>query len=508
MTVRYLTSPIYYLNGEPHLGHAYTTIATDVLARYWRLQDGQVKFLTGTDEHGQKIAQAAEAKGQDPQAYVDHMAEIFKNMAEKVGSSHDVFIRTTESRHYKAAQALWQKLVENGQIYLGSYAGWYAVRDEAFYDASEIVNGLAPTGAPVEWVEEPTYFFKLSLWQEALLKYYEDHPDAVAPSSRRNEVLGFIKGGLKDLSVSRSNLTWGIPVPGDPTHVMYVWIDALTNYITALGYPDSEGNDFKIFWPESIHLIGKDILRFHAVYWPAFLMAAGITPPKRIFAHGWWTHNGEKMSKSLGNSVDPLVLIEKYGLDQVRYFLIREVSFGQDGDFSEDLFIQRINSNLANDLGNLVQRVLSFIYKNTDGTFYQHSMLTVEDQALLDKTYDLKEILYNDMEIQALHQYCIHIWDVIGEANRYVDYQKPWSLRKSENQDDRERMQTVLYVLGEVIRHVAIYLQPLMPSSAEKILDIISETGRKFSVLDQPLKPGTKTKEPYAIFPRIEMEKN
>lgn len=502
---RYITTPIYYLNGAPHLGHVYTTIAADVLARYWRLAGAKVKFLTGTDEHGQKVAQAAEAVGETPQAFTDRLSALFLEMTKKINSSHDVFLRTTESRHHIAAQALWKKLEDAGQIYEGTYAGWYAVRDEAYVDESEIQDGKAPSGAPVKWVEETSYFFRLSEWERPLLEYYEAHPDALAPLGRRNEVLSFIKGGLRDLSISRTKFTWGVPVPGSSEHVMYVWVDALTNYITALGYPDIDCDDFKTFWPESIHLLGKDILRFHAVYWPAFLMAAGLTPPKRLFAHGWLVHDGEKMSKSLGNVVDPFQLMETYGVDAVRYFLMREVVFGQDGSYSEAALVQRMNSDLANDLGNLVQRVLSFIYKNAEGKIPEVHELWEADREMLAKASHLHGVLRQDMEAQALQAYCTHIWEVVGDANRYVDHQKPWSLRKSSEPKDLARMGTVLYVLCEVIRHVAVYVQPLMPNAASQLLDQLGQEERTFESLDSPLKAGTVLVEPRPLFPRVEV---
>lgn len=504
MTMRYITTPIYYLNGEPHLGHVYTTIAADVLARYWRLTGAKVKFLQGTDEHGQKVAQAAEAAGESPKEFVDRMSKRFKDMTHKVNASNDIFIRTTETRHHEAAQALWKKLVEAGQIYESAYTGWYSVRDEAYFEESEIVDGKAPTGAPVEWMEEASYFFRLSAWERPLLDYYEAHPQAIAPIGRRNEVLSFIKGGLRDLSVSRTKFTWGIAVPENPDHVMYVWIDALTNYITALGYPNVNGEEFQDFWPESIHLMGKDILRFHAVYWPAFLMAAGLNPPKRIFAHGWLTHDGEKMSKSLGNVVNPFQLIETYGLDQVRYFLMREIPFGQDGTYSDKAMVQRINSDLANDLGNLVQRVLSFIYKNASAQIPHPDHLEGADQEILAKATHLHDLLRDDMNVEAIHTYCQHIWEVVAEANRYVDNQRPWSLKKSSDPQDHQRMETILYVLAEVIRHIAVYIQPLMPDSACKILDQLGQTERDFESLKIPLKSGTSLVEPQPTFPRIE----
>ncbi len=508
MTPIYITTPIYYLNGEPHLGHVYTTIAGDVLARYWRLAGAQVKFLTGTDEHGQKVAQAAAAAGETPKAYTDKLSKLFLDMTEVVESSQDVFIRTTEKRHHEAAQALWKKLEQAGHIYKSTYTGWYAVRDEAYYEESEITDGKAPTGAPVEWMEESSYFFRLSAWERPLLDYYEAHPQALAPIGRRNEVLSFIKGGLRDLSISRTKFSWGVIVPSDPAHVMYVWIDALTNYITALGYPTEDGKDFQTFWPHSLHLIGKDILRFHAVYWPAFLMAAGLTPPHRIFAHGWWTHKGEKMSKSLGNVVDPFQLIETYGIDSLRYFLMREMPFGQDGDYSQTAMIQRVNSDLANDLGNLVQRVLSFIYKNAEAHIPSPHELSGEDREMLAKAAHLHEVLQKDMESQALQAYCQHIWEVVGQANRYVDAQRPWSLKKSGDPKDLLRMGTILYVLTEVIRHIAIYIQPLMPTAAGKILDQLAQEARTFEALKTPLKAGTVLKEPQPLFPRIEKERS
>jgi methionyl-tRNA synthetase len=342
----YITTPIYYVNDKPHLGHAYTSVACDAIARYMRLDGMEVKFLTGTDEHGQKVEKSAAAAGVPPQAFVDEVSEHFREMAHTLNLTNDDFIRTTEPRHKEAAQALWKKLEAAGDIYLGGYAGWYATRDEAFYQESELVNGKAPTGADVEWVEEPSYFFRLSKYQQPLLDFYAANPDFILPESRRNEVLSFVKGGLKDLSISRTTFNWGIPVPGDEKHIMYVWLDALTNYWTA-----ADGK-----WPADLHMVGKDILRFHAVYWPAFLMSAKLALPKRVFAHGWWTIEGEKMSKSLGNVVAPAHLVEKYGLDQTRYFLLREVPFGSDGNFSRQSMFERINADLANNIGNLAQQ--------------------------------------------------------------------------------------------------------------------------------------------------------
>ncbi|HSR72199.1 MAG TPA: methionine--tRNA ligase, partial [Kiloniellales bacterium] len=352
----YVTTPIYYVNDLPHIGHAYTTLACDALARFMRLDGYDVFFLTGTDEHGQKVEKSAQVAGLDPQAFTDRVSENFRALSQTLDFSNDAFIRTTEERHLRACQALWARLIEAGEIYLGSYAGWYAVRDEAFYGENELTlqpdgRRIASSGAEVEWVEEPSYFFRLSQWADRLLEFYDANPDFIGPEGRRNEVVSFVKGGLKDLSVSRTTFNWGVPVPDDPDHIMYVWLDALTNYITAVGYPDTESDTYRRYWPADVHMVGKDILRFHAVYWPAFLMAAGLEPPKRIFAHGWWTNEGQKISKSLGNVIGPDTLVARYGLDAVRYFLLREVPFGNDGDFSHRAMVSRINNDLANDFG-------------------------------------------------------------------------------------------------------------------------------------------------------------
>lgn len=506
----YITTPIYYVNDVPHIGHAYTTLAADVLARFYRLDGYDVRFLTGVDEHGQKVAKAAEKAGVAPQAFVDGVSQSFRDMVALLGVSNDNFIRTTEARHKAAAQALWQAMEKNGDIYKAKYGGWYAVRDEAYYGEDELKEGpggkkIAPSGAEVEWVEEESYYFRLSAWQERLLKFYDEHPDFVAPSYRRNEVVSFVKGGLQDLSISRTTFNWGIPVPGAAGHVMYVWVDALTNYITELGYPKTDG-DMAKFWPHSLHLVGKDIIRFHAVYWPAFLMAAGLTPPKRVFAHGWWMSEGEKMSKSLGNVIAPKDLIDTYGLDATRYFLMREVAFGQDGNFARAGMIARINSNLANDYGNLVQRVLSQINKNCAAAVPAPGALTAADEALLSSARGLLTIARAEMAQQALSKVLDAIWQVIGDANRYVDEQAPWALKKT----DVPRMNTVLYVLAEVIRHVAILTQPYMPASSGKILDqlAIAPEQRGFAALATPLVAGTALPAPQGVFPRyIEADK-
>ena len=498
----YVTTPIYYVNDSPHIGHAYTTVACDALSRFMRLDGVEVKFLTGTDEHGQKVEHAAQAAGEAPQDFVDRVSQRFRDLREPLGLTNDDFIRTTEDRHTVSVQQLWRELVKRDEIYLGTYAGWYSVRDEAFYAESELVDGMAPTGAPVEWVEEPSYFFRLSAWQDRLLAYYEENPDSVMPTSRRNEVISFVKGGLLDLSVSRTSFKWGVPVPDDPDHVMYVWIDALTNYITAAGYPDTESEDYQKFWPADVHMVGKDILRFHAVYWPAFLMAAGLEPPRRIYAHGWWTSEGKKISKSLGNAIEPLGLIEKFGLDQVRYFMLREVPFGNDGDFSERAMINRSNGDLANDFGNLVQRTLSMIAKNCDARVPTPGDYSDHDEALLAAADGLLDTMREHLKVQEFHAALAAQWRVIAEANRYVDAQAPWTLRKT----DPARMATVLYVLAEVIRRLAILAQPVTPGAASRMLDqlAVADDARSFSHLgaDNALAPGTPLPKPQGVFPR------
>jgi methionyl-tRNA synthetase len=499
----YITTPIYYVNDKPHIGHAYTTLACDVIARFMRLDGRDVHFLTGTDEHGQKVEKSAAAAGVPPLEFCDRVSENFRELARVMGISNDDFIRTTEPRHIRSAQALWQKLIEKGEIYLGSYAGWYSVRDEAFYAETELVEGKAPTGAPVEWVEEPSYFFRLSAWGDRLLEFYEQHPGFIGPDSRRNEVTSFVKGGLKDLSVSRTSFSWGIPVPNDPAHIMYVWLDALANYITAVGYPDTGSESFQRFWPADIHMVGKDIVRFHAVYWPAFLMAADLAPPAKVFAHGWWTNEGQKISKSLGNVIDPFQLVETYGLDQTRYFLLREVPFGQDGDFSHKAMIGRINADLANNLGNLVQRYLSLIQKNCAGAAPEIGATAPSDEALLGKARALLPALREHMESCELHLALAKLWDVIDEANRYIDAEAPWTLAKT----DRVRMATVLGVLLETTRILGILIQPIMPGAAGKILDLLAlgPDQRDFAALDKGgVAPGTALPAPKGIFPRID----
>ena len=507
----YITTPIYYVNDKPHLGHTYTTIACDIMARFKRLDGYDVKFLTGTDEHGLKVAQAAEKAGIGPQSFTDKVSQNFRDLIPLMNYSNDDFIRTTEERHKKACQYLWNVLVEKGEIYLDKYAGWYAVRDEAYYGEDELTEGpngkkIAPSGAEVEWMEEESYFFRLSAWTDKLLAFYDAHPDFVMPEARFNEVKSFVRGGLRDLSVSRTTFDWGVRVPGNEKHVMYVWIDALTNYLTAAGYPDTNAEDFKKFWPEVIHVVGKDILRFHAVYWPAFLMAADLTPPTRVFAHGWWTIEGQKMSKSVGNVIAPADLVNRYGVDQTRYFLMREVPFGSDGDFSHSQALNRINNDLANGLGNLSQRTLSFIFKNCEGKIPAPSEFTEDDKKMLDAAYGALVIVRDELDRQRFHKSLEAIWTVVNDANGYIDVQAPWGLRKT----DPVRMGTVLYVLCETIRCLGLLIQPYMPESAAKFLDQLSipssERSYEYLNADNALKAGTEIPQPQGIFPRLQAE--
>jgi methionyl-tRNA synthetase len=503
----FLTTPIYYVNDVPHLGHAYTTVVCDVLARFMRLDGRDVRFLTGTDEHGQKVERSAQALGLTPQQYADRVSGAFREMDRLLNISNDDYIRTTEDRHVRGVQALWQELERRGEIYLGKFAGWYCVRDEAFYDESELIDGpggarLAPTGAEVEWVEEENYFFRLSAWQDRLLTFYDANPDAIAPRSRRNEVISFVRSGLNDLSISRTSFSWGIPVPGDPRHVIYVWLDALANYITAIGYPDVASDEFSTFWPADLHMVGKDILRFHTVYWHAFLMAAGVAPPKRVFAHGWWTIEGQKMSKSLGNFIAPKELVDSYGLDPLRYFLLRELPFGSDGDLSRRAIIGRLNGDLANDFGNLAQRVLAMINRNCAASVPEPGPVAEADAKLLAEARDLlPKVRPLIAEQQAFHLALETIWRVVAEANRYVDEQAPWALRRT----DPARMGTVLYTLAEVLRHLGIVVQPFVPDAAAKLLDqlAVPPEARRFADLADPLPPGRKLPAPHGIFPRF-----
>jgi len=508
----FVTTPIYYVNDQPHIGHAYTTLAADVTARFHRLAGGDVFFLTGTDEHGQKVAQSAANNGETPQALTDRVSQNFRDLTKLMNFSNDDFIRTTEPRNVAAAQALWQAMAKatapDGQpaIYLGSYSGWYSVRDEAFYDEGELKDGpdggkLAPTGAPVAWVEEPSYFFRLSAYGDALIELYEREPNLIAPAGRRNEVMSFVKGGLRDLSISRTSFSWGVPVPGDEKHVMYVWLDALVNYIAALGYPNM--TDKGRFWPADLHLVGKDIVRFHTVYWPAFLMAAGLPIPKRVFAHGWWTIEGQKMSKSLGNVIAPSQLVETYGLDQARYLLMAEVPFGNDGDFSHSSAVRRVNADLANGIGNLAQRTLAQIQKNCAAAVPAQGEFTAQDKELLARAYSLYAAIEPDMIKQSFHEVLRTVWALISSADGYIDTNAPWALKKT----DIDRMNTVLYVLAETLRALAIAIQPFMPETMGRLLDQLGVAAdkRDFAALGEGgrLISGTPLPAPQGLFPRI-----
>ena len=502
----YITTPIYYVNDVPHIGHAYTTIACDIFSRFHKLKGEETFFLTGTDEHGQKVEKASLAQNKDTQIFVDEMSKNFRDLIPYLGCEIDDFIRTTENRHKSAAQDLWNKLKNNNQIYLSNYEGWYSIRDEAFYLESELTkteNGfVAPSGAPIEWVKEESYFFKLSEWEDKLLKFYEMNKEAILPKSRYNEVVSFIKGGLKDLSISRTTFKWGINVPEEDNHVMYVWIDALCNYITALNYPDTKNDSFKKFWP-GVHIVGKDILRFHAVYWPAFLMAADIEPPKKIFAHGWWTNEGQKISKSLGNVINPYEIIDQYGLDQIRFFLFREVPFGNDGDFSKDAIAQRVNADLSNNYGNLIQRIASFIIKNANSQVAKPEKLEASDDRLLKSFDETFENYLNHMNIFQIDRALKNIFEYLSEVNAYVDNQAPWSLKKT----DIKRMQDVLYVLTFITIKCSILLQPVIPSSIDKILNIYNLSIRDLNLKNiKDFNPKIiKLNQPNPIFPRIEL---
>ena len=502
----YITTAISYPNGRPHIGHAYELIATDALARFHRLDGHDVFFLTGTDEHGQKMMQTARREGIPVRELADRNAAVFREMCDAMGASNDDFIRTPEPRHKEACQRFWEKLEANGDIYKGSYKGWYSVRDEAYYDESETEERdgtrYGPQGTPVEWVEEESYFFRLSNYADKLLELYERNPDFVQPRERLNEVRSFVSGGLRDLSLSRTTFDWGVPVPGDEKHVMYVWIDALMNYVTATSLLNENKNGREGFWPADLHVIGKDIVRFHAVYWPAFLMSAGMDLPQTVFGHGFLFNRGEKMSKSVGNVIDPFALAETYGLDQLRYFLLREVPFGQDGSYSHDAIVNRVNADLANDLGNLAQRSLSMIAKNCDGAVPIQGALTEEDRALLCRADALGQEVRDMMTAIAPHRALAAIFDLVAETNRYFANQEPWALKKT----DPERMGTVLFNTAEVVRQVAILCQPFMPTSTAKLLDVlgVNEEARSFASLGVAgrLDAGTPLPKPTGIFPR------
>jgi methionyl-tRNA synthetase len=469
----YVTTAIAYPNGAPHIGHAYEMIATDAIARWKRLEGRDVYFLTGTDEHGIKMVQTAAKEGIPVKDLADRNAGEFRKLAAELNISNDDFIRTTEKRHHEASQAIWKKMEasHNGDIFQSTYKGWYSVRDEAYFDENELTEKegkkYAPSGAEVEWVEELTYFFRLSAYQQKLLDLYEANPDFIAPKERRNEIISFVKGGLQDLSISRTTFDWGIPVPGADGHVMYVWVDALTNYITGLGYPDEQSELFRKFWPADLHVIGKDIIRFHTVYWPAFLMSAGLPVQHRVFAHGFLTVDGQKMSKSLGNVIDPFELVSTFGTDAVRYFLLREVSFGNDGDYSNEKLVNRVNADLANNLGNLAQRSLSMINKNCEGRVPELGTLTDADQAIIAEVTEALDTAQKAMDQQLIHEATGAIIAALSSANNYFAAQEPWALKKT----DPVRMATVLFVTADTVRRLAIPMQAFVPASAARLLD-------------------------------------
>jgi methionyl-tRNA synthetase len=507
----YVTTAITYPNAAPHLGHAYEYIATDAIARFKRLDGFDVRFQTGTDEHGLKMAQAAEAEGLPTAELARRNSDMFQRLQERLNISFDRFIRTTDADHHEASKEIWRRIEAAGDFYLDAYAGWYSVRDERFFvePETELVDGTriaVETGAPVTWTEEQTYFFRLSAYADKLLAHYEANPDFIAPDVRRNEVVSFVSGGLRDLSISRTSFDWGVQVPGHPDHVMYVWIDALTNYLTGVGYPETDSESFRRYWPADLHMIGKDIIRFHTVYWPAFLMSAGIELPRRVFAHGFLLNRGEKMSKSVGNIVNPESLVDKFGVDQVRYFLLREIPFGQDGSYSDEAIITRINTDLANELGNLAQRSLSMVAKNLDGVVPEPGELTAADAELLAAADGLLERVRANFDAQAMHLALEAIWLMLGEANKYFSAQQPWALRKSESEADQARFRTVLYATCEVVRIAALLVQPVMPESAGKLLDLLgqAEDQRTFTAIAARLSPGTALPPPTGVFPRYQ----
>ncbi len=505
----YITTPIYYPSGKPHMGHAYSSIIADIFARFKRIDEFDVFFLTGTDEHGLKMQREAEKNSKDVKLFCDELSSKFKDLTNILYLSNDDFIRTTEKRHFKSVVDIWSKLEKSQDIYLSKYQGWYSVSDEAYYDDDEIeaknnIKYSKISGSKVEWVEEESYFFKLSSWQDKLLKFYSDNPKFILPTSRRNEVVNFVKKGLKDLSVSRTSFNWGIPVPTNSKHLIYVWLDALTNYLSALNYPNTKDNKYKKFWPANIHIIGKDILRFHAIYWPAFLMAANIPLPKRIYGHGWILSDDKKMSKSLGNILDPIEIINNFGVDQLRYYLSKEVSLGNDGNISLKNLTDCINNDLANNYGNLCQRVFAFINKNCDSKIPTFNRLEKEDEKLNDEITNSLSDLRSLIDNQELNQYLKKVINISFNANKYFNDQKPWSLKEK----NPERMNTILYTILNQIRSISILLNPIIPIATEKVLTTLSieKTNINLESLKNTklLKPGIKLKKTDILFKKIE----
>jgi methionyl-tRNA synthetase len=504
----YVSTPIYYVNDIPHIGHAYTTIAADVIARYMKLKGKDVFFLTGTDEHGQKVEKSATAQGLTPKELADRVVTRFRDLWKELSISNSDFIRTSEERHHHSVQTIFKAAFDKGDIYLSEYEDWYCTPCESFWTEMQLEGGICPDcKRPVEKLKEESYFFRLSKYGEPLLRHYQDNPGFIKPESRKNEIISFVSEGLKDLSVSRTSFSWGIPVPVNDGHVIYVWFDALTNYITGVGFPE-DTEKFQKYWPANVHLIGKDILRFHTVYWPAFLMSAGLELPRGVFAHGWWTVEGQKMSKSLGNVIDPYEVADRYGVDQFRYFLLREVPFGLDGDFSHTAMVHRINSDLANDFGNLLNRTLNMVNRYFDGIVpspVDEEELERELLRYLGKKIEEIDAHMNDL---SFHKALINLWEIIGKTNKYIDSTAPWSLAKQEGM--RERLSTVLYTVLETIRIVTLLLWPFIPSSSEKIWNILGQVGTpgearlpgaaSFGILEG----GTSLPGQAIIFPRIE----
>ncbi len=506
----YITTPIYYPSAKPHMGHAYSSIIADFFARFKRIDGYKVYFLTGTDEHGLKIQRAAEKKGVEPLAFCDEISKTFKNLSKTLNLTNNDFIRTTESRHKKSVQYLWEELKKNDDIYLSKYSGWYSVSDEAFYNEDEIEDldnkkVAISSKSPVEWVDEESYFFRLSKWEKPLLEFYEKNPDFISPASRKNEVISFVKSGLKDLSVSRKSFSWGIKVPNDNEHVIYVWLDALTNYISALNYPNKDDELYKKFWPASVHLIGKDILRFHAIYWPAFLLAAKITPPKKVYGHGWILSNEEKMSKSKGNILDPLEIIKQYGLDPLRYYLIKEVSFGNDGNISQERLEDCINSDLANNFGNLCQRVSAFVIKNCDSKVPEKIKFENDDIKILNEYSQNLDKLRSEIDNQNINYYIDYIVKRLFEANKYFNDQEPW-----KKKGDKIRLNTIVYTTLEIVRKVTFLLYPIIPQSSIKALKIfnLEEKDVIFQSIENNefLKKGSAINKIDILFNKIEKE--
>ena len=471
----YITTPIYYPSGKPHMGHAYSSIIADIFARFKRLENYNVLFLTGTDEHGQKIQKEAKKNNKDPKIFCDELSETFRSLTKILNLSNNDFIRTTEKRHHKSVIEIWNRLIESGDIYLDKYSGWYSVSDEAFYDDDEIENKNGAkisksSGSLVEWVEEESYFFKLSSWSNKLLQFYETNPNFILPTSRRNEVVKFVEKGLKDLSISRTSFSWGIPVPKNSKHVIYVWLDALTNYISALNFPDINDKKYKNFWPADLHIIGKDILRFHAVFWPAFLLAAKLPLPKKIFGHGWILSDDKKMSKSLGNILDPIEIINKYGIDQLRYYLVKEVSLGNDGSISMENLKNCINNDLANNYGNLCQRVFSFIKKNCENKIPKSSKLDTSDINLLNNLKNSLPKLISLMNKQDLNEYIKIVVSFSFNANKYFNDAEPWAVKKN----NPERMKNIMFTVAQQIKNISILLNPIIPNTTNKVLSLMN----------------------------------